>query len=205
MIEPDIKVTGTIGIVIKAIIFDCFGVLTEEAWHSFLSTLSPEHAAEAQSLMQQSSAGLMEYRDFIANVAELSGHSVPEISTLLRSENSKNLILLAYIEKLKCRGYTIGLLSNIANNWIRETFLTAHEQSLFDAMIFSYELGITKPDPRIFMLACERLRIGPHEAVMIDDIDRYIDAAKQEGLQGIVYTDFHQMKQDLEALLNSNN
>lgn len=187
----------------KAIIFDCFGVLTEEAWHSFLATLTPEHAAEAQDLMRQSSAGLLDYREFIANVAELSGYSRDEVATMLRSENSKNLVLLHYIEQLKKRGYIIGLLSNIANNWVRDTFLTVHEQSLFDEMIFSYEVGITKPDPRIFMVACERLRVGPHEAVMIDDIDRYVEAAKTEGLEGIVYHNFHQMKEELELLLKS--
>jgi putative hydrolase of the HAD superfamily len=177
-------------------------VLTEEAWHAFLATLLPEQATAAQELMRQSNAGLITYDDFIHGVGEVTGQKQSTIEMLLRNEQAKNLVLLDYIKQLKGRGYRIGMLSNVANNWIRDHFLTMSEQELFDELVFSYEVGMTKPDPRIFMLACERLRVGPHEAVLVDDIDRFVDAAREEGLYGIVYENFHQMKHDLEKLLN---
>lgn len=156
---------------------------------------------EAMELMHQSTAGLISYDDFTSRVAQLTGNSPERIKSLLRNEQSKNTQLLEYISELKQRGYKIGLLSNIANNWVRESFLTADEQELFDEMIFSYEVGMTKPDPRIYMLACERLRVSAHEVVMIDDIASYVEAAKAEGMAGVVYSDFAQMKGELEAIL----
>jgi FMN phosphatase YigB (HAD superfamily) len=43
--------------------------------------------------------------------------------------------------------------------------------------------------------------VSAHEAVMIDDIESYVEAAKAEGMAGIVYNDFVQMKSELEAIL----
>src|SRR5690606_31310012 len=99
--------------------------------------------------------------------------------------------------------YKIGLLSNIATPWITDTFLTPEEQQLFDAMVFSYEVGMTKPDPRIFALTCKRLGVNPNQAVMVDDIERYCEAAKMEGMKAVVYKDFKQCKRDLEEILSS--
>jgi HAD superfamily hydrolase (TIGR01509 family) len=189
--------------VIKAIIFDCFGVLTTDTWRAFIDTL-PDTAdvARARDLNRAVDAGVITHDEFLAGVEEATGFRPPQIEKMLGGEVAKNIALLDYIRTLKPQ-YGIGMISNISSNWIRDSFLTPEEQELFDEMIMSHEVGMTKPDPRIFMLACERLRVGPHEAVMIDDIDRYVSAAQAEGLRGIVYTDFVEFKQQLEPLLDS--
>jgi epoxide hydrolase-like predicted phosphatase len=186
---------------IKAVIFDCFGVLTTDSWKAFLDTL-PEgtDVARAKELNHQRDAGLIEHDDFMQQVFEITGRYPQDIERMTSSEVVKNTALLAYIKELK-QDYAIGLISNIASNWIRESFLTAEEQERFDEMILSYEVGMTKPDPRIFMLACERLRVSPEEAVFIDDIPHYVEAARAEKLQAVVYRDFSQMKAELEAIL----
>lgn len=189
---------------IKAIIFDCFGVLTTDTWHVFLDSLPPGANVEAaRELNRAYDAGFIGRETFLENVEAVTGHRPQEIEKLLSSEVVKNAPLLGYIRELKQR-YAIGMISNIASNWIRDAFLTDEEQALFDEMIFSYEVGMTKPDPRIYMLICERLRIGPHEAIMVDDIDRYVAAAKAEGLKGVVYKDFGQAKAEIDLLLNAN-
>src|SRR5262245_23292103 len=113
----------------------------------------------------------------------------------------KNTELLEYIAQLRSRGLKIGLLSNLISNWVREKLLTVEEQELFDEMIFSYEVGIMKPDPRIFMLTCERLRVGPHEVIMVDDTERHLQVAKLEGWNTILYQDINQMKTEINKLL----
>jgi epoxide hydrolase-like predicted phosphatase len=187
---------------ITAIIFDCFGVLTTDTWRAFLDKLPPETDTDrARELNRQLNSGLIDHADFVQQIRELTGKDIVEIENVAKSEISKNEVLLNYIRELKERGYKLAIMSNIASNWIRDTFLTPEEIELFDEMIFSYEVGMTKPDPRIFMLACERLRVSAHEAVMIDDIESYVEAAKAEGMAGIVYNDFVQMKSELEAIL----
>lgn len=187
---------------IKAIIFDCFGVLTTDTWRAFIDSLPPEADINlARELNHQLDAGLINREEFLTQVHEATGEYPEQVEKMLSSEVAKNTALLDYIRELK-EHYAIGLISNIASNWIRDSFLAEEEQALFDEMIFSFEVGMTKPDPRIFMLACERLRVGAHEAVMIDDIESYVEAAKGEGMQGIVYQDLKQLKQDLKAILD---
>lgn len=187
---------------IQAIIFDCFGVLTADPWHAFRLSLPKEQQREATDLMHQYSGGFIDQAGFVGQVAAITGQNPQDIEILLNDGKSKNLPLLNYIGELKQKGYKIGLLSNIANNWIRDSFLTPDEQALFDEMIFSYEVGMTKPDARMFSLACERLGVEPEEAVMVDDIDSYCQAAKGEGLQAIVYENFTQFSGAIDSILN---
>lgn len=187
---------------IKAIIFDCFGVLTTDTWRAFVDSL-PETAdiLRARELNQQYDAGMLTKEEFLEQVQEATGHKPAQVEEMLDNEVTKNTPLLDYIRELRAKGFVIGLLSNIATPWITDAFLAPDEQELFDEMVFSFQVGITKPDPRIFMLTCERLRVGPHEAVLVDDIERHCTAAKGEGMQAIVYQDLRQLKSELEPIL----
>lgn len=187
---------------VKAIIFDCFGVLTTDTWRAFLDSLPDTVDSEAARRLNRAyNMGIIDENDFLTGIKKITDRNPEEVKRLLAHEIAKNTVLLDYIRELRSRGYKIGMISNVATNWIRESFLTPEEQDLFDAMIMSFEVGMTKPDPRMFILACERLRVGTHEAVLIDDIDRYCAAASAEGLKTILYTDFKQMKTELEQLL----
>lgn len=115
----------------------------------------------------------------------------------------KNTELLDYIRHLRGDSYKISMLSNIASDWIRESFLTPKEQELFDDMVLSFEVSMAKPDARIFQLACDRLAVSPPEVVFVDDSPSYCQAAQALGLQAIVFTDFRQMKQELDNILSN--
>lgn len=188
---------------IKAIIFDCFGVLTTDSWRAFVDSLPPGQVDEARYLNRQRDMGLLDNETFIKDVKDLTGSAPVDIESQLKHEIVKNNALIDYIAELKREGYKIGMVSNIASNWIRESLLTPTEQELFDEMIFSFEVGMAKPDPRIFILACERLRVSAHEAVMIDDVESYCEAAKAEGLHAINFTDLGKLKTELTAILSA--
>ena len=176
-------------------------MLTAESWQKFKDKLPEKQAQEAYELMQLSTIGAITYKEFIAGLVRLSGKTEAKVVEELSNDDHKNTELLAYIGKLKQRGLKIGLLSNVGNNWIREEFLTAKEQKLFDDMVMSFEVGMNKPDPRIYRLACERLLVEPTEAVFVDDIARYCSAAEAEGMQAIVYTDLQSLQQKIEEIL----
>ncbi len=188
---------------IKAVIFDCFGVLTTDTWLAFLDNLPGGANIEAaHDLHRAYNAGLISNTEFLEGMQKTIGQTPPQVEDKLANETVKNTALLDYICELK-KDYKIGLLSNVANSWITDALLTTEEQALFDSMIFSYQVGMTKPDPRIFILACQRLGVSTDEAVLVDDIERYCNAAKAEGLQAIPYQNLHQLKQQLEKLLYS--
>lgn len=187
---------------IKAIIFDCFGVLTTDTWQAFLDGLPETIDREpARQLNKAYDAGIIDKETFLAQVKVVTGRIPRQVENMLATEVVKNTALLSYIKELK-QDYQIGLLSNVATSWITDSFLTPEEQALFDQMIFSYQVGMTKPDPRIFLLACERLRVAPKEAVMIDDIERYCESAKAEGLHAVTYHDLAQLKHQLGLILS---
>jgi HAD superfamily hydrolase (TIGR01509 family) len=108
--------------------------------------------------------------------------------------------LLDYIRSLKPR-YKVGLLSNAWDD-LRQTM---HDRwnidRLFDELIISAEVGIVKPDPRIFHLAVGRLGVQPAEAVFIDDMLVNVEAANREGFKAIQFLDTHQTLSDLHDLL----
>lgn len=186
---------------IKAIIFDCFGVLTADSWHEFRLSLDPALQSQASELNHRYCANSMTREEFLSSVASLTGASKEKIAGIIDNETDKNYELLNYIAELKKSGYKIGLLSNVASNYIREVLLTAAEQKLFDSFVFSYEVGMIKPDPRIYHLAREKLGVGPEQCVFVDDIERLSMAAEKTGMKAIVYRNFHQLKAELQVLL----
>jgi len=120
---------------------------------------------------------------------------------VLEREDAPNKLLLTYIRtKLKPR-YKIGIISNAVADWIAE-ILEADDIKLFDDIVISYKAGVNKPNPAIYRLALEHLGAKPEEAVFIDDIEAYCEAAQAVGMQAIFYEDFEQMGSELEKLLS---
>jgi len=77
-----------------------------------------------------------------------------------------------------------GLALAVVSNW--DVGLHEHLRRLdlrFDAVVTSAEAGIRKPDPRIFALALERLRIPPGRALHIGDDEIDEQAAEAAGLR----------------------
>ena len=185
---------------IKAVIFDCFGVLTVDLWKEFVATLPDEQKQAASDINHSYDRGELTEAEFMQQVEDLTGRRPSEVEDVRNSDGTKNKELITYIGSLK-PDYKIGLLSNIASNWIRENLLTETEQLLFDQMIMSYEVKMTKPDPRIYHLSTERLGVDIQDCVFVDDIEHYCEAARQEGMQAVVYQNFEQMKAELAKIL----
>ena len=185
---------------IKAIVFDCFGVLTADTWREFTATLPEEQRIEASELNRQYGAAYLSKQEFLQSIKALTGKQPKDIDLLLNTETTKNLVLLQYIAELKS-DYKIGLLSNVGNNWVRDKFLSTEEQGLFDEFLFSYEIRIAKPDPEAFKMIAERLGVEVSECVMIDDVEYNCSVASSLGMKTVWYDNFQQTKSDLSRLL----
>ena len=90
--------------------------------------------------------------------------------------------MLAAIRCIRARGLLVGA---ITNNWVVEEGGTSALRPHFDVFIESAVVGIRKPDPRIFHLACEELGVAPHESVFLDDIGLNLKAARALGMTTI--------------------
>ncbi|MFO0599638.1 MAG: HAD family phosphatase [Myxococcaceae bacterium] len=70
----------------------------------------------------------------------------------------------------------------------------------FDALIFSCEVGVMKPDKRIFEQALAAAGTLPWKTVFFDDVKAYASAATQVGMHGRVFTTVEQFSDDLAKL-----
>ncbi|MQY11738.1 (S)-2-haloacid dehalogenase 4A [Streptomyces sp. RB5] len=75
---------------------------------------------------------------------------------------------LEVLAALRDRGVRTAVVSNVGWDW-RPVFTGLGLDPYLDAHVFSYEVGLVKPDPRIFRLACERLGLAPGEVLMVGD------------------------------------
>ncbi len=185
---------------VQAIIFDCFGVLTTDRWKEFVATLTESQRQPARELNRAYGRADLTKTEFLHSIEDLTGRQATDIDQLPGNEMTKNTDLLGLIANLKSQ-YKIGLLSNVGSNWIRNRFLTANEQQLFDDFTFSYEVRMAKPDPRIFILAAQRLGVPIDACVMVDDAAYYGEIATQLGMQFVPYQNFEQTKTDLQKIL----
>jgi epoxide hydrolase-like predicted phosphatase len=188
--------------VIKAVIFDCFGVLTIDGWLKFLDEYLPDgpKQTQAKKLNQQVDKGLIPYQDFIDRVAGLAGTSSKTVDNSISQHLPKNEQLFGYINQLKSE-YKLGILSNIAvPSWFHDHF-TQEELALFDDILLSSQVGLIKPDPEIFKLAAKRLNVRMDECLFIDDRDSNTEVAEGLGMQTVIYKNFEEFETDIKAIL----
>jgi putative hydrolase of the HAD superfamily len=189
---------------IKAIIFDCFGVLTTEGFGIFRSKYFeglPEKREKANRLMDELNAGRMDYQVFLNNLAQLSGVDKSVVLEYM-TQNKPNEPLFKFIrEKLKPK-FKIGMLSNAGDNWL-DTMFSKEDLTLFDNILLSYEVGFIKPEPEFYKLAAKRLNVEPGQCVFIDDSTGHCVGADKVGMKTIHYKNFEQVREDLQKALSA--
>lgn len=92
--------------------------------------------------------------------------------------------LIALIRTLRRKGIIIGLISNFSAE-LAPLLTRLGIRELFDAVVISAEVGITKPDPIIYRHMLEQLHVAPEEAVFVDDWRPNVEAARRLGMTGI--------------------
>lgn len=188
---------------IKAIIFDCFGVLVDDSMNLFFETYlsdKPDIVREIKEFDHQSTAGKITFVQLLEKISELTGLDDELVKTFLE-KNPANIPLLSYIDKELKQTYKIGFLSNAADDWLDELF-TKEQQALFNDFVLSYQHGMNKPNPAIFKLSAERLGVNPADCIFVDDVAPYVDGALKAGMTAIRYSSFDQFKYDIEAVLS---
>jgi putative hydrolase of the HAD superfamily len=94
--------------------------------------------------------------------------------------------VLELFMQLKQDGYRTGLVSNCAPDVPLFWHVTPLAEFI-DVPVFSCEVQMKKPDPRIYRLACERLHVAPEECLYIGDgSDRELTGAKNVGLSPVL-------------------
>ncbi len=107
--------------------------------------------------------------------------------------------LLNFLRSLKQRVRT-GLISN-AWSGLRDYIVREKFDDAFHHMVISAEVGVAKPDPKIYRLALEQAQVRANEAVFVDDFIENIEACKKIGMKGIHFTDPASAIEQVSAML----
>jgi putative hydrolase of the HAD superfamily len=183
---------------VRAVIFDLGGVVIDSPLHAiqrYERELGiPEGVVNrvvvdtgphgAWSRLERGEVSMPDFhRDFEAELLAV-GHRISAATMMARiAECGPRPAMLEAIRRIRGRGLRAGALTN---NWANERSEPTHDlKDLFDAFIESSKVGLRKPDPRIYRLACDALGVAPSEAVFLDDIGRNLKAARELGMRTI--------------------
>ena len=98
------------------------------------------------------------------------------------------------------KGYRLGLLSNTDPIHVQHLEATYSFFKFFPTRIYSCSVGASKPNPLIYREALRALKVKAEEAVYIDDIAAYAEAARKLGMSGIQFQSPSQLTSDLKDL-----
>jgi epoxide hydrolase-like predicted phosphatase len=93
------------------------------------------------------------------------------------------------IRRLRDVGLKVGLLTNNVKEFGSAWRATLPVDELFDTVVDSSEVGMRKPDRRIYLLTCDRLGVDPSLAVFVDDNRDNVDAARAVGMEAVHFGD----------------
>lgn len=189
---------------IKAVIFDCFGVLTTDGWKQIRETYfakDPELLQHSLDMDKAVNAGMTTYSDFLAEISQMTGLSLEEVNARLNGKSPNEMLFNFIREQLKTH-YKIGMLSNAADDWLGELF-EPEQVAVFDDVVLSYQTGMVKPEPAIYELIATKLGVLPSECLFIDDSERYCTAAKELGMQAVWHKDTNDTIMKIQEILHA--
>jgi HAD superfamily hydrolase (TIGR01549 family) len=182
---------------IRALIFDCFGVLYHGSLGHLRQLLPPDRRQELNDLSMSSDYGYISRQEYFDKASEIMGMSPAEMEAITTKQHIRNELLVDYVKSMKSN-YKIGLLSNVGNDVMNRLFSPAEQAELFDVVVLSSDIGMTKPNPDIFALTAIKLGVLPEECIMIDDLLINIEGARQTGMKGVVYSTVEQAKRAID-------
>jgi epoxide hydrolase-like predicted phosphatase len=201
---------------IKAIIFDLGGVLmTDVPLKQIAEELSKNSSLAAEeihahlyptkhwNLLTLGKITEDEYWDDFLKASKISEKSEVR-SGKLKKELKKKVRSALYplkhaseiVKSLK-NHYKLAILSNHAKEWSEYMKQKFDLFQSFDPIIFSCDVRLRKPDPRIYETTLERLKCDAGECVFIDDKKRNTDAAEKLGIKSVVFEKPSRLLEDL--------
>lgn len=184
---------------IKAIIFDFFGVICSDEYWQFVKQ-DRQADTTYRDYTDEVNLGSIPWQVFVQKVADATGRSVDEVNQMYETEKVDPRVTGLIYELHKT--YKTGLLTNAHHEFIDNILETNNITQLFDEVVVSSRVGVIKPNPKIFEYMLDKLDIEPEEAIYIDDLERHVGSAAELGMKTILYQDFEQCKTAIDQLLN---
>ena len=186
---------------IKAILFDWGGVLAPSDNKIAAIRLEKNYLVNAQefnkviSKHEDELSHTKEYHSFLQIIAQQFDIPEQAIINALNSAEPDEVYELA--KKLAQQEMRVSILSN--QLIYRAEYIKKHfDLSFFEEIFFSCEVGLKKPDPKIFRHVLKTLNLEAHECLFIDDTEENIFVAQKMGFQTIHFKNVPELIRELE-------
>jgi len=203
---------------IRAVVFDIGGVLEldvielvdhglDARWEQLLGLHPGELDHRMESFWRAGSLGECTEEEVHQGMRECLGMSQDQVEEYMREMwdwycGRLNVPMADYFRRLRPR-YQTAILSNSFVGARREEQQRYHFEEMCDLIIYSHEVGLAKPDRRIFELTWQRLDVQPTEMLFLDDVEGHVRAARTCGIHAILFQETTQAIAALEAALQA--
>jgi putative hydrolase of the HAD superfamily len=207
----------------EAVIFDFGGVITASPFEAFnrleaerglpqdfirrVNATNPD--SNAWALFERAEIDAARFDALFAAEAEALGHALDGASVLSVLSGSIRPAMVGALDLLAAEGYRLACITNNvpaghgAGMARSGDAKDAYEQvfARFEHVIESSKAGVRKPDPRIYLMMCEKLGLEPAACIYLDDLGINCKPAAQLGMHAIKVTSGEQALADLSAVL----
>jgi HAD superfamily hydrolase (TIGR01509 family) len=184
---------------IRALVFDWGGVFQRTVDYGPRQQLdaelhlppgSVERAVFSAPLWEQASLGCCSAEEAWARIARELGYPPEGLEAFVRQFFAGDRVdpaLVALVRFYRERGFPVGLLSNAPRGLSGALSAVARwgQQDLFDAQVFSYQVGALKPDRRMYEAILAALDVAACEALFVDDSLPNVEGARAVGMQAV--------------------
>ncbi|HZQ86894.1 MAG TPA: HAD-IA family hydrolase [Acidimicrobiales bacterium] len=202
---------------IRAAFFDFGGVILSSPFEAFaeyerrlglpdglirgLNSTNPDDNAWAQ--LERNQVSFDEFCRLYEGEAHAAGHRIDAREVMALLSGTVRPEMVGAVQRCKERLKTACLTNNFVSfdQFPKEAVADGRDEvlALFDVIIESSKVGVRKPDPRFYEIACEECGVEPHEAVFLDDLGINLKPAKAMGMTTIKVVDPDQALAELET------
>ncbi len=205
----------------QAVLFDFGGVITTSPFEGFaryereaglpaglirrLNSTNPDRNAWAR--LERSEVDRARFAELFEAEAAALGHRVSAAAVLECLKTELRPEMVGAIRGLRARYKTAILTNNLLPDGRvdADTSPTGDMHAVLDevdVVVESSRVGVRKPEPRFYEIACELLDVAPERCVFLDDLGVNLKPARAMGMATIKVLDADQALAELEALLN---
>lgn len=205
------------------VIFDFGGVITSSPFEAFnrmeaerglphnlvrqINSANPD--GNAWALFERAEINAARFDSLFAEEAEALGYHLPGRDVLALLSGDIRPAMVDALDRLKADGYRTGCITNNVPSGKGPGMAGSEEKAAaiaaimarFDHVVESSKVGIRKPDPAIYQMACDALGIDPSECIYLDDLGINCKPASMLGMHAIKVTSGEQALADLGAAL----
>lgn len=200
---------------VRAALFDFGGVLSASPFDAFaryeaerglpsgflrgLNATDPD--ANAWARLERNEIDVDEFRRRFGEESRAAGHKVDGLEVLALLAGDLRPAMVEAVRRCKERLRTGLLTNNVVRPMADADDRLRAVLPLFDVVVESSKVGVRKPHPRFYELACEALGVAPDEAVFLDDLGVNLKPARAMGMTTIKVDDPERAIEELESVV----